>query len=161
MLVVWPGGTSTAADAADRYRNAAGLGRPMVGLEITSMPNVNINHEILCNEDTTMSEPVLSFDRPENAPHFDGETYNPSRDRVRLGTQLIAVWTEMIQGRWMSLADLAHVTGYPEASISARLRDLRKPRFGAHTIERRRVADHSGTYHYRLVANPACLVEAA
>jgi hypothetical protein len=39
---------------------------------------------------------------------------------------------------WISLQSLATSTGDPEASVSARLRDFRKPRFGGHTVDRRR-----------------------
>jgi len=45
---------------------------------------------------------------------------------------------------------LAHWAGGSEASVSARLRDLRKAKFGAHTIERQRVS--AGLFRYRMVA---------
>jgi hypothetical protein len=38
---------------------------------------------------------------------------------------------------WLTLDELAKLTHYPPASISAQLRDLRKPRFGAHTVVKR------------------------
>jgi hypothetical protein len=65
---------------------------------------------------------------------FDGSTYDPKRDRIRLGKQAAAVFTLMSDGRWRSLLDIEHETGYPQASISARLRDFRKERFGSHDI---------------------------
>jgi hypothetical protein len=37
-----------------------------------------------------------------------------------------------------------------EAGISARIRDLRKPKYGSHTIERRATAQ-KGVFAYRLV----------
>jgi hypothetical protein len=39
---------------------------------------------------------------------------------------------------WMTLAELARKTSYPEASISARLRHLRKPENGGHEVGKRR-----------------------
>ncbi len=46
----------------------------------------------------------------------------------RLGTQLARVRAAIlgVRGGWCTLADLAHKTGDPEASVSARLRDIRR-----------------------------------
>jgi len=38
---------------------------------------------------------------------------------------------------WLTLRELAAITGYEETSISAQLRHLRKPRFGAFLLEKR------------------------
>ena len=38
---------------------------------------------------------------------------------------------------WLTLAELAKLTHYPPASISAQLRHLRKPQFGAFAVEKR------------------------
>jgi hypothetical protein len=91
----------------------------------------------------------LNFGLPENLA-FDGETYEPEKDQKRLGKQLFLIRDIMSHGRWERLPELSRITGYPEQSISARIRDLRKPRFGAYKIERRRVSD-SGTFEYRMV----------
>jgi hypothetical protein len=79
---------------------------------------------------------------------FDGETYAPPLDGRRLGAQLQAVYNEMMDGGWHTLAAVAVATGASEASVSARLRDLRKARFGSFTVVRRRVA--GGLHEYRL-----------
>jgi hypothetical protein len=79
---------------------------------------------------------------------FDGQTFEQARDGARLSGQLTAVRAIMADGIWRSLPELRARTGYPEASISARLRDLRKPRFGGHTVERRRGGP--GLFEYRL-----------
>lgn len=78
----------------------------------------------------------------------DGATYVHQRDGQRLHHQHNRVLTFMRDGRWHSLAEIAEGTGDPEASVSARLRDLRKPRFGSHVIERAYV--ERGLFHYRL-----------
>ena len=39
---------------------------------------------------------------------------------------------------WMSLEELAKKTRYPQASISAQLRHLRKPQYGGFVVEKRR-----------------------
>ncbi len=58
----------------------------------------------------------------------------------------------MRDGRWRTLQEIADVTGDPQASISAQLRHLRKPRFGGYTVEKRRrgLPEH-GLYEYQLV----------
>lgn len=81
--------------------------------------------------------------------HRDGRTYDDRRDRLRLNRQARMIYDVMIDGRWRSLADINHLTAEPEASISARLRDLRKPRFGSHLVERRYIAH--GVWEYRVL----------
>lgn len=93
-----------------------------------------------------MTEPTL-FDQPR-----DGTTYDNTRDRGRLNAQHLRVYLVMQYGQWVTLSDVAARTGDPEASISARLRDFRKPRFGGHEVERRHV--EGGLWEYRLSWNP-------
>ena len=80
--------------------------------------------------------------------HRDGVTYEPAFDFSRLNRQAKLVALVMVDREWHTLRELSEQTGQPEASISARLRDLRKARFGSHTIERRRVS--RGLFSYRL-----------
>lgn len=81
---------------------------------------------------------------------FDGKTYEPARDRDRLRAQLDDVRMFMWDGDWHTLDQISAATGHPPASISARLRDLRKSKFGAFTIERQYV--ERGLFRYRLHA---------
>lgn len=81
--------------------------------------------------------------------HFDGQTFSMPRDGARLSKQWEAVRDYMQDGRWRTLREISEALGYPESSISARLRDLRKPRFGCHVVERDYVA--SGLHRYRLL----------
>jgi hypothetical protein len=83
--------------------------------------------------------------------HFSGETYNHSRDAARLRAQYDAVFKIMRDGCWRTLQQLESLVGAPQASISARLRDMRKERFGAHTVHRRYLA--RGQYEYQLEEN--------
>jgi len=83
--------------------------------------------------------------------NFDGETYDAERDRERLGAQLRRVFDAMTDGKWRSLYEISQATHDPVQSISARLRDLRKERFGAHEVERRNV--EGGLFEYRLILN--------
>lgn len=82
-------------------------------------------------------------------PDFDGVTYDPQLDYLRLNKQSREVFCVMEDGKWRSLSDIAALTGHPEASISARLRDFRKSKFGGHEVQRHR--DDFGLFHYRLV----------
>lgn len=88
----------------------------------------------------------------QRLPRFDGHTYEQAADQTRLTKQIARVFFALSSGRWMTLCELVEATGDPAASISAQLRNLRKPRFGAHTIERRARGDRSqGLFEYYLV----------
>ena len=83
---------------------------------------------------------------------FDGATYDPDFDHARLTSQLDRVRTLMQDGQWRTLREIADKVGDPEASVSARLRDLRKEKFGAWRVERRRRgAPERGLHEYRLL----------
>ena len=84
-------------------------------------------------------------------PHRDGETYVHALDGVRLNEQQQRVWDVMVDGCWRTLERIHELTGDPITSISARLRDFRKARFGSHAIKRRRL--DRGLHEYRLVVN--------
>lgn len=81
---------------------------------------------------------------------LDGATYEPALDGVRLGSQLQRVAALMADGRWRTLAEIAGTADGSEAGVSARLRDMRKTRFGGHTVERRRRGGTGGTWEYHL-----------
>jgi hypothetical protein len=52
---------------------------------------------------------------------------------------------------WMTLRELAELTNYGEASISAQLRHLRKPQFGGYIVDkRRRGLARNGAWEYRI-----------
>jgi hypothetical protein len=70
--------------------------------------------------------------------HFDGRVYDPRQDRVRLSRQYDRVFRVMSQGGWSTIEEICAATGDPHASVSARLRDMRKPRNGGHRVDRRR-----------------------
>ena len=82
---------------------------------------------------------------------FDGGTYDPDKDESRLFKQLRKVRTHMADGLWHTLPEIEARTGFPQASISARIRDLRKERWGSHTVVRERVPHANGLHRYRLV----------
>lgn len=80
-----------------------------------------------------------------------GTTYIPALDRERLGEQLLRVIDAMEDGNWRTLREIANLTDDPEASISARLRDVRKL-YGIDAMESRRrpsVDARRGVWEYR------------
>jgi len=78
--------------------------------------------------------------------NFNGSNYVPVRDTTRLTSQLDRIYDKIKDGNWYTLADLCDA---PEASVSAQLRHLRKPRFGSHKIEKEYLG--TGLYRYRLL----------
>jgi DNA-binding Lrp family transcriptional regulator len=81
---------------------------------------------------------------------FGGDTFNERLDGDRLRRQLAAVRAAMFDNQWRTLKQLSKEVGAPEASVSARLRDLRKKKFGGHVVERQRVPNAKGLHIYRV-----------
>lgn len=79
---------------------------------------------------------------------FDGADYKHERDSERLTGQIKRVFDLMRDEKFRSLSEISFLTGDGEASISAQLRNLRKPRFGGHEINKRYLGD--GLYVYQL-----------
>ena len=79
----------------------------------------------------------------------DGATFDQKFDRDRLNKQCQAVYDCVRDNKWYTLQGLSARTGYPEASISARLRDLRKLKFGGFEVLRKRTA--GGLHFYKLL----------
>lgn len=69
--------------------------------------------------------------------------------------QLNRVAQVMADGEWRDLHQIAYLTGDPPASVSARLRDLRKERFGGHLVERQARGRVRGVHFYRVRLNGA------
>ena len=84
---------------------------------------------------------------------FDGETYIPMIDYKRLKGLLKRVYDIMSDGNWHRLAELAHRAQGSEASVSARIRELRKEKFGGFEVQRKRHKTQKGVWLYRLVTD--------
>ncbi len=104
-----------------------------------------------------MTTPDL-FDYAESHPQrppeatFNGAGYETLADHKRLTGQIARVYECISIGHWFTLAEIAAATGDPEASVSAQLRHLRKPRFGGYRVDRRRRGgEGSGLWEYKLV----------
>lgn len=84
---------------------------------------------------------------------FEGPPDN-ARDFDRLSDQYDKIFGLMKDGEWRSLAEIEYQTSYPQASISAQLRHMRKLRFGGHTVEKRRRQD-GNVWEYKLIPRRA------
>lgn len=78
----------------------------------------------------------------------DGKTFDPFKDMDRLNEQMRRVFQIMRDQHWRTLREISDATGDPEASVSARLRDFRKPQFGGCLVNRRRRGN--GLHEYQL-----------
>ena len=82
---------------------------------------------------------------------FDGKTIVKELDNKRLSSQVSRVFGLMSDGKWRTLEEISEKSSAPQASVSARLRDFRKKRFGFIEVERRRKGEpNSGLHEYRL-----------
>jgi hypothetical protein len=99
---------------------------------------------------------------PQFDAHFDGDTYDPALDKDRLKKQLGRVYIALSDGAWHTLEGLYDYcialrqhTGQGGADsvpgISARIRDLRKWKFGNYEVLHRRLA--GGLWEYKLTGD--------
>lgn len=60
----------------------------------------------------------------------------------------------MKDGKWRTIDEIVFALRQPKAvshtGVSARLRDLRKEKFGGYTVEHRRAVEGAGLYEYRI-----------
>jgi len=80
-------------------------------------------------------------------PDFDGNNYFID-DKERLTRQCKRVFDLMKDGKWRTLEQISLINNDPLTSISARLRDLRKPKFGNFVVNKRLV--EKGLWEYQL-----------
>ncbi len=94
----------------------------------------------------------------QSSLNFDGPTFVSELDGERLKGQMSRVFQVVRGGEWLTLGEISvrckpinRMGRESDASISARLRDLRKLRFGGFTVDRRRRGDpSSGLFEYRV-----------
>lgn len=90
----------------------------------------------------------------KNIPEYDrreGADIVTERDSPRLQDQMRVLKDIMDDHRWHTLGELEAMTDFPQASISAQIRHLRKKRFGGHIVDRKYLGN--GCYAYRLRAD--------
>lgn len=69
-------------------------------------------------------------------------------DLARLSSQSKKIEAYMLDGQWRKLKDIAARVGASETGASARIRELRLPKFGGYTVECRHVKN--GLHEYRI-----------
>lgn len=95
-----------------------------------------------------MSEKHLPlFQYGRDRARFDGSDITAD-DNIRLTGQIESVYDTMMKGKWLTLDEISIWSGAPPASASAQLRNLRKPRFGSHIINKRRRT--KGLWEYKM-----------
>ena len=83
---------------------------------------------------------------------FNGPAYDAMLDNTRLGQQIKRVFDVMWDHAFRTLAEIREITGDPEASISAQLRHLIKPRFGSFVKNKQRRGDEKrGLWEYQIL----------
>ena len=83
--------------------------------------------------------------------------YQPARDDERLRKQGERIFEVCKEGNPLTLAQIAKLTGAPEASISAQLRTFRNPKGGSHTVDKEYLGN--GLHAYTLVVNTGASTE--
>ena len=68
---------------------------------------------------------------------FDGKHYEGKTDKERLARQIKGVHDHISSGAWKTVEEISMATGYPQPSVSAQLRNLRKERFGGLDVQGR------------------------
>lgn len=92
-----------------------------------------------------------------------GPAYDRAHDGERVDTQMLRVRDFLLEsGEWLTLSEICAglevqwECRFPESSISAQLRHLRKKQFGGyHVDKRRRGGPGQGLFEYRLSAPDA------
>lgn len=88
--------------------------------------------------------------------HFDGEDAQTPAAVVRLTGQLERIWNLMQDRKWRTVQQIADRLKISHCSASAQLRNLRKPQFGEHTVERN--APKKQPSQYRLIPSSVEMV---
>ena len=70
-----------------------------------------------------------------------------------MSTQMERVFNVLKVGGYFTLDEIADQTGDPQQAISARIRDLRKPKYGGHTIERKQFETSGKAWCYKMTVN--------
>lgn len=78
-----------------------------------------------------------------------GPAYDPALDHPRIVKQHERIRDFMLGSGWHTLREIEDALGYPQASISAQLRHLRKPKFGGYCVDKRR-REAAGLWEYRV-----------
>lgn len=83
---------------------------------------------------------------------FDGSDIDSQKDNARLTGQIKVIFDLMKDGKFRTLREIEDLTNFPQSSISAQLRNLRKERFGSFDVEKISRGDReNGLFEYRIL----------
>lgn len=115
-------------------------------------PGQGLRDYPFCTKKATKKKKLMKdFFKRKKAESKFGPAYDAQVDGARLENQLNRNRDLMLDGHWRTLIEIQGRTGDPEASVSAQLRHLRKDRFGAYAVEKRRRIPKCGLWEYRLL----------
>ena len=83
-----------------------------------------------------------------------GPAFDEQKDGKRVADQMARIRNLMVDATWRTLSEIESLLGYPQASVSAQLRHLRKERFGGYTVNKRRRVNVLGTWEYQVLPPP-------
>lgn len=64
--------------------------------------------------------------------------YRGAKDQIRINDQHERIKIFMLDGFWRTVREISTALEYPETSVSAQLRHLRKPQFGGFIVRRKK-----------------------
>lgn len=76
---------------------------------------------------------------------------DPRIDFDRLQGQTRVIFDLMSDRQFRTLSEIGDITGFPQASVSAQIRHLRKLRFGGNIVNKRRRFEDKGVWEYQLI----------
>ena len=103
---------------------------------------------------TDMGLPLFDYTPPVVLGDRDGETFDRARDLDRLDNAMGRIYARMKDRNWYTLADLASAGECSEACASARIRDLRKKKFGGFFVDKANCGDGLWKYRFTGEVNP-------
>jgi transcriptional antiterminator len=84
-----------------------------------------------------------------DSAEFDGDDYDSDRDKERLTKQRDKIRMYMEGRNYLTVKEVAEVLNYPENSVSAQMRNLRKEKFGGRIVHREYFGN--GLYKFKLM----------
>lgn len=84
-----------------------------------------------------------------NPPEFKGAHIDTAKDSKPLTEQMLRVYNVMKDGKARTVKAIAAITEDSETSVSAQLRNMRKPEYGSMDV--RLIPQGNRLYEYRLI----------
>jgi hypothetical protein len=120
-----------------------------IGLEVKTPKGAGTITELFSDSACVRLSDGYEYDFLRDDLRFTRPVYpSPSKN---LHSKMKIVYREMSDQQWRTLKEISKLTGYESLTgLSAAIRALRKPEFGSHVIEKRKL--EGCEYEYRLVS---------